>query len=98
MVSTDASFIMSAQYQAMQVKINSLKAAGAAAISVVKLPDTPKNDKQNDNNIATTAACLYKQRSVSGTCTTIIVTPGVLILQQIITVQTANGRERTTIK
>ena len=48
-VSTDPSTVMNAQYQAMQAKINPLKAAATTAsvatTSVVKPPGTRKKDK-----------------------------------------------------
>ena len=98
MVSTNASSIMSAQYQAMQVEINSLKAvaavaavaaaavaaaavAAAATTSVVKPPGT----RRKTNKTITTLLLLLPIRTskdqFAGTCTTIIVTPVVSILQ-----------------
>ena len=68
MVSTDASSVMSAQNQAMQVKIDSLRAVAVAAAkattTAVKPPGTCKKEIRNDNNIAATSTHPYKKRSV----------------------------------
>ena len=63
--------VMSAQNQAIQVKIDSLKAAtvvtvtaAKATIASVRPPGTHKKDKQNDNDISATTTHPYKQKSI----------------------------------
>ena len=65
MVNTDTSSVMSSQFQAMKVEIDSLKAAAAAtaAATATKSPNPNKKDKKNDGNIAATTCTPYKQRS-----------------------------------
>ena len=63
LVDTDTSPVISSQFQAIKVKLDSLKAAATAAAAAVKKTDTKKK-KQNDNDIPATTINPYKQRPV----------------------------------
>ena len=59
MVNTDTSSVMSQQQQAIQMEINSLKAAATAVKPSLACYQTPKVN-QNDADMEPTVACPYK--------------------------------------